>query len=68
MSKCQNIYVKTKTFIYPSVIFRFLPNFQRLKKIIKSVKSINLKNELKSNKRINKIAIKSNGKIFPIYN
>ena len=26
------------------------------------------KNELKSNKRINKTAIKSNAKIFPIYN
>ena len=40
----------------------------RLKKITKSVKSINLKNRLKSNKRINKIAIKSDAKIFPIYN
>ena len=35
---------------------------------MKSVKSINLKTYLKSNKRRNKTAIKGNTKIFPIYN
>ena len=39
-------------------IFRFLPNLQRLYKIIKSVKSINLKKKLikieKKNKNCNK--------------
>ena len=34
---------KTKTFIYPRVIFWFLPNLETLAKIMKSVKSINLK-------------------------
>ena len=36
---------KTKTFIYLRAIFRFLflPNLQRLNKITKSVKSINLR-------------------------
>ena len=38
------IYIyETKTFIYPTVIFRFLSNLQRLNKITKGVKGINLK-------------------------
>ena len=37
----QGIYINQD--IYPRVIFRFLPNLQRLNKITKSLKSINLK-------------------------
>ena len=37
------IYIKNEIFISKGVIFRFLPNMQRLNKITKSVKSINLK-------------------------
>ena len=66
MYKSQKICIKSKAFIYLKVILRFLSNLQRLNKITKSVKSISRK--LKSNKRINKIVIKSNVKIFPIYN
>ena len=36
------IYILNKTFIYLKVILRFLTNLQRLNKITKSVKSINL--------------------------
>ena len=45
LQKCQCIYVKNKTFISKRVIFRFLPNFQRLNKIMKIIKSINLEND-----------------------
>ena len=39
-----NIYKKeNKIFITQRVIFRFLPNLQKLNKIMKSVKSTNLK-------------------------
>ena len=39
-----NIYQKeNKTFITQRVIFRFLANLQKLNKIMKSVKSTNLK-------------------------
>ena len=38
-----HIYIKTKKFIYPRVIFRFLPNLQRLNEMTKSVKRINLR-------------------------
>ena len=37
------ICIYNKTFIYSKVILRFLPKLQRLNKITKSVKSINLK-------------------------
>ena len=46
MYKCQNTYTKSKTFISPRVVFRFLPNLQGLSKITKKCKkykSINLK-------------------------
>ena len=43
MYKCQNICIKNKTFIYLKVKLQFLPNLQRLNKVTKSVKSINLK-------------------------
>ena len=44
VQKCQNMYIKNKTLIFPRVfIFRFLPNFRKLNKITKSLKSINLK-------------------------
>ena len=43
MYKFQNISIKNKTFIYSKVILRFLPNLQRLNKVTKIVKSINLK-------------------------
>ena len=36
------IFIKNKTFISKRVIFRVLQNFQRLNKITKSIKSINL--------------------------
>ena len=43
MYKCQNICIKKQDIYSFKVIFRFLPNLQRLDKIAKSVKSINLK-------------------------
>ena len=52
------IYISKIRHSLSGVIFRFLPNLRRLNKIMKSVKSTNL----------NKTAIKSNAKIFPIYN
>ena len=42
MYKIQKICIKSKAFIYLKVILRFLPNLQRLNKITKIVKSINL--------------------------
>ena len=37
------MYIKNKTLVSKRVIFRFLPNLRRLNKIMKSVKSKNLK-------------------------
>ena len=50
---------KTQGIYFLQVLFRFLPNLQRLYKITKSVKSINLKKKLikiekKKNKNCNK--------------
>ena len=53
-------YMYKKQDIYSNVILLFLPNLQ-----CKKYKS---ENKLKSNKRIIKPVIKSNVKMFPIYN
>ena len=45
LQKCQNKYIKNKTFICTRDIFWYLPNFRRRNKITKSVKTINLKTD-----------------------
>ena len=41
--KCQNIYIKNKTFISSRVIFWFFPNLRKFNTITTSIKSIDLK-------------------------
>ena len=62
----KKIRIKIRHLFLKKVTFRFLQNLRRLNKVTKSANGINLKT--KSNKRINKTAIKINAEIFPICN